>query len=189
MLSDGQAVVIGGLIKETNIDSQNKIPFLGDLWVVGRLFQSRERQKERNEIIITLLPRIAAASDSCWIQNDDNDDLEQARSPLMDNSLVPQDRPWEGQLKDASMRPTRAWPWSPRATKSTTISPTNVAPANKSQLGAPPVVISTTPEIGSMTPQIPFPANSFPADSQFINQNVIPLPQNALPTVPDFTGR
>ena len=108
LLADGQAIVIGGLIKETSNDAQNKIPFLGDLWLIGRLFQSRDRQKERNEIIITLLPRIAQPGELCAFASEE--DHAQALSPLMDRNLNPYDRSgWEGGLQDASKPRARNW--------------------------------------------------------------------------------
>jgi type IV pilus assembly protein PilQ len=112
MLSDGQAVVLGGLIKETTNDGQNKIPFLGDLWLVGRLFQSRDNLRERNEIIITLLPRIARPDELCAFGSDE--DLAQGTTPLMDRNLNPINRAgWEGELPDASQKP-RSWNWLKR---------------------------------------------------------------------------
>ncbi len=39
MLRSGEALILGGLIKETDTESQNKLPILGDLWLVGRAFQ------------------------------------------------------------------------------------------------------------------------------------------------------
>jgi type II secretory pathway component GspD/PulD (secretin) len=109
MLPEGQAVIIGGLIRETSNDGQNKIPFLGDLWLVGRLFQSRDVLKERNEIIITLLPRIARPGDCCAFGTEE--DLAQATTPLLDRNINPIDRShWEGSLPDASQRRTH-WNW------------------------------------------------------------------------------
>ena len=106
LLADGQAIVIGGLIKETSNDSQSKIPFLGDLWLVGRLFQSRDRLKERNEIIITLLPRIARPGEFCSFASEE--DHAQATTQLLDRNLNPIDRrAWEGSLPDASKN--RLW--------------------------------------------------------------------------------
>jgi len=108
LLADGQAIVIGGLIKETSNNSQNKVPFLGDLWVIGKLFQSRDTLKERNEIIISLLPRIARPGETCAFGTDE--DHRQAATPLLDRNLTPLDRAaWEGELPDASKRPP--WKW------------------------------------------------------------------------------
>lgn len=104
MLESGQAVVIGGLIKETNNDVQNKIPHLGNMWGIGRLFQRRLRSKERDEIIITLLPTIVPDDDDCLPGA--SDEAEQAHTPLMFGPLNCVDRTeWEPKLPDASQPP------------------------------------------------------------------------------------
>jgi type IV pilus assembly protein PilQ len=58
LLCDHEGIVIGGLIQETDSEVQSKVSWLGDLYMVGRLFQRRELIKERKEIIITLIPRL-----------------------------------------------------------------------------------------------------------------------------------
>lgn len=58
MVPDGQGIILGGLIQETDVEQQNKIPFLGDVWLVGRIFQRRTVQRERSEVVVALLPRI-----------------------------------------------------------------------------------------------------------------------------------
>lgn len=90
LLADGEAIVIGGLIKETDIDGRSKVPVLGDLWLVGWLFQRREATRERNEIIITLVPRIVPDVPGCRTLNPE--DVEQARTPLLYGNLQPVDR-------------------------------------------------------------------------------------------------
>jgi type IV pilus assembly protein PilQ len=90
MLADGEAIVIGGLIKETDSDSRNKVPFLGDLWLVGWMFQRRETTRERNEIIITLLPRIIPSEPGC--RTLDPHLVERAHTPLLYGDLQAMDR-------------------------------------------------------------------------------------------------
>jgi type IV pilus assembly protein PilQ len=103
MLADGQAIVIGGLIKESDNDSQNKIPWLGDLWLIGRLFQNRDALRERNEIIVTLTPRIVSAPGNCAVHNPA--ELDRVHTRLIDPALNRMDRTmWEPQLPDASQR-------------------------------------------------------------------------------------
>lgn len=114
MLGDGEAIVIGGLIKEADIDNQNKIPFLGDLWLVGWLFQRREVTRERNEIIVTLLPRIIP--DGAVGRNLDPLKVDQAHTPLFQGPLCPVDRrQYEPQLpcydQRRPFRFRRAWGW------------------------------------------------------------------------------
>ena len=167
LLSNGQAIVIGGLIKETSNDSQNKVPFLGDLWVVGRIFQSRARLKERNEIIITLLPRIARPGEFCSFASEE--DHSQATTPLLDRNLTPVDRRfWEGELQDASQKP-HSWNWFKRKKKQTFVPVSAVtAPA---MIEAQTFSQGNTGYVGG---QSPFPDQS------------LTLPPSSDPTIPGY---
>ncbi|MBD5656698.1 MAG: hypothetical protein IAI50_16185 [Candidatus Eremiobacteraeota bacterium] len=57
-LHDGETLVIGGLIEDTDTRSVQKIPILGDLPLLGRLFQDVGVQHTRNELVVTVTPRI-----------------------------------------------------------------------------------------------------------------------------------
>ncbi len=113
MLPDGRGMVVGGLIQETDIEDQEKVTVLGDLWVVGRLFRHKKVKKERKEIIIVLLPRIVPDD----LANCDPHALEvqRARTPLLEGALERTCRPWEASLPDAVEKPTRLrdhLPWA-----------------------------------------------------------------------------
>jgi type IV pilus assembly protein PilQ len=119
MLRDGQAIVIGGLIKEEKNDSQSKIPYLGDIPLLGRLFRASSLTKERNEIIIALLPRIVQPGDcECW---EADQHVVQASTPLMDRNLNLVDRSsWEGVIPGAAETKKRWWPWGSRRQSAST---------------------------------------------------------------------
>ncbi|QEG43469.1 Type IV pilus biogenesis and competence protein PilQ precursor [Roseimaritima ulvae] len=103
MLGDGEGLIIGGLIQEIDSDAQNKVPLLGNIKYVGRLFQKRQREKERNEIIIAIVPRIITNEPYC--RETRLDKLDQVTTPLMHGPLRPNDRRmWEPELPDASRR-------------------------------------------------------------------------------------
>lgn len=97
LLSNGQGMVIGGLIKEIDLDSQSKVPFLGDIWVVGKLFQKHTLTRERNEIIIALIPKIMPYDQDCYCDNNSTK-LQQATTPLFEGPLHRVNRPWEPRL-------------------------------------------------------------------------------------------
>jgi type II secretory pathway component GspD/PulD (secretin) len=64
-LHDGQTIVIAGLIEDLDSRSIQKIPFLGDLPLIGRaLFTYHNIQKTRNELIVTVTPHIVRAGES-----------------------------------------------------------------------------------------------------------------------------
>jgi len=59
-LSDGQSFMIGGLLSKNENESFQKIPFLGDIPVLGKLFQSSQRTVTDTELIVIVTPTIVA---------------------------------------------------------------------------------------------------------------------------------
>jgi pilus assembly protein CpaC len=59
-LADGQSFVIGGLLDNTESETFKKIPFLGDIPVLGRFFQSMDKTKANTELIVIVTPEIVA---------------------------------------------------------------------------------------------------------------------------------
>jgi type II secretory pathway component GspD/PulD (secretin) len=55
---DGQTVVLGGLISEDVTRLKDKVPVLGDLPLVGRLFRSESSQTLKKNLIIFVTPTI-----------------------------------------------------------------------------------------------------------------------------------
>jgi general secretion pathway protein D len=55
---DGQTVVLGGLIQKSKTDFHRKVPWVGDLPVVGRLFRYDGVTNERDELLIIMTPHI-----------------------------------------------------------------------------------------------------------------------------------
>lgn len=57
-IRDGQTIVIGGLISEENILSKRKLPFFGNIPLIGGLFRHREESKTNKELLIFVTPHI-----------------------------------------------------------------------------------------------------------------------------------
>jgi len=51
-VQNGQTVVIGGLISDSEIEAMSKIPILGDIPILGKLFRHRHTQKDHSEIVM-----------------------------------------------------------------------------------------------------------------------------------------
>ncbi len=51
---EGQLVIIGGLIQERKRDDESKVPILGDLPVIGRLFRSTTQEVRKTELVVLL---------------------------------------------------------------------------------------------------------------------------------------
>ena len=57
-LDDGQTAVIGGLLRDEQSQETNKIPFLGDIPVLGWFFKSENSRKVKNNLIVFITPKI-----------------------------------------------------------------------------------------------------------------------------------
>lgn len=103
LLNNGQGMVIGGLIREDDTDQRNKAAFLGEMWMVGRLFQHINQKRSRSEVIVVLIPRIIECN--CPIDTDQQILLDRVQTPLFHGALEREYRPWEAELPDVRYRP------------------------------------------------------------------------------------
>ena len=60
----GQTLVIGGLISEEEQKTLQKIPFLGDIPLLGKLFSNSTKKRSKVEVMLLLTPHITAAGTS-----------------------------------------------------------------------------------------------------------------------------
>ena len=58
LVDDGQTVVIGGVYEFRNQQDLSKVPFLGDLPIIGNLFKNRGRTKSKAELLIMVTPKV-----------------------------------------------------------------------------------------------------------------------------------
>jgi type II secretory pathway component GspD/PulD (secretin) len=77
-LKDGQSMVIGGLMTTQNNNTVLKLPFLGDLPLIGQAFRSKSKTKSERELIIFLTPHII-------------DDINQSALKGDNSSISPQE--------------------------------------------------------------------------------------------------
>lgn len=62
--NSGQALVLGGLIRENNSSKDSQVPLLGSIPGLGKLFSSESKSTSRTELIVLITPRIISnASD------------------------------------------------------------------------------------------------------------------------------
>ncbi|MDB6103825.1 MAG: Type secretion system protein, partial [Gammaproteobacteria bacterium] len=57
-LKDGETQILAGLIQDSDTRSANKIPGLGDIPILGRLFGSHRTDREKSEVVLSITPRI-----------------------------------------------------------------------------------------------------------------------------------
>ena len=58
LVNDGQTVVLGGILTTTQREDDTKVPYLGDIPVLGHLFKNTSHQDDKDELMIFITPKI-----------------------------------------------------------------------------------------------------------------------------------
>ena len=58
MVGDGQTVVLGGILETDRRESEKKVPYLGDIPILGHLFKTTSKTNKKNELLIFVTPKI-----------------------------------------------------------------------------------------------------------------------------------
>jgi len=72
IIQDGKTIIIAGLIKESRNQSEAKVPFLGDIPFLGKLFKSTSDTNELKELVIFITPHIiSGGEDMFYLEKDE----------------------------------------------------------------------------------------------------------------------
>jgi type IV pilus assembly protein PilQ len=61
LVKDGETIVLGGILKDTSQDSESGVPYLKDVPVLGWLFKNQRVQKDFEELMVFITPRLTSA--------------------------------------------------------------------------------------------------------------------------------
>ncbi len=82
-LRDGETVIIGGLIQDQDRKNRVKIPILGDIPVIGKLFSSTDDETVKTDILMSITPNIVRTMElpdkdtqAFWSGTEDNFDTK-----------------------------------------------------------------------------------------------------------------
>ncbi len=76
-VKEGETLVIGGLIKQTDDRSKEKIPFLGGLPIIGFLFSRSERNVQQKELAVFITPKILRSREEREVLGKKKDEIEE----------------------------------------------------------------------------------------------------------------
>jgi len=148
-LNDGETITLGGLIKNAESEGHDKIPILGDIPLLGKLFRTNTKTRQKTNLVVYVTPHI--------IRKDNAINLDSALRKLeINNSEF-----FQGKVKDIFQRSTpkketeqkapgdtahaSAAPASPQAAiaaadtvKPASSLPSNSQPGSRIQTGAAP---------------------------------------------------
>lgn len=85
---DGQTVVLGGLISEAVAKRKDKVPVLGDLPLVGRLFRSEAKSSSKKNLVIFVTPTIVDPAGN-RVHDDDHLPYDPNKLPAQSPNFVP----------------------------------------------------------------------------------------------------
>jgi general secretion pathway protein D len=88
-VQNGQTVLLGGLIQQTNSDTGQGVPLLSDIPVLGKLFGSTGKSKTRTELIVLITPRVITNSDEAKQITDDYQNGFESLAPLRTHPQPP----------------------------------------------------------------------------------------------------
>jgi general secretion pathway protein D len=91
LVKDGGTLVLGGLIQDNATNSNNSVPLLGSIPIIGELFRARNTTKSKTDFLIFLQPRILRTDAQVDIETDAKYDYmrEQERKGNHDATKIP----------------------------------------------------------------------------------------------------
>jgi type IV pilus assembly protein PilQ len=60
LIENGGTVVIGGIFESNDAESETKVPYLGDVPVLGNLFKSKNKSNNRSELLVFITPKVVS---------------------------------------------------------------------------------------------------------------------------------
>jgi general secretion pathway protein D len=93
MVDDGQILVLGGLIEDNYRDSENKVPVLGDIPVLGGIFRNNTTNKTKNNLMVFIHPVIlpdAQSADAYTRRKYQTMQQQQQRSQVTQRGSLPE---------------------------------------------------------------------------------------------------
>ncbi|GLQ49013.1 type II secretion system secretin GspD [Dyella flava] len=84
-VQNGQTVLLGGLIQQTNATTNQGVPWLSDIPILGKLFGSTGKTKSRTELIVLITPRVITSSEDAKQITDEYQNGFESLAPLLNH--------------------------------------------------------------------------------------------------------
>lgn len=144
LVDNGGMLVLGGLIEDRLTESQNKVPLLGSIPLLGELFRTRSTQKTKTNLMVFIRPRIINGPEDAAIETN-------AKYQFMRN-LQMHRRNGKVQLMPGAQQPTLPELEGP-TTPAKPVPDMNTSGAGDAPAGTPPAPQAPpTPETPPATP-------------------------------------
>jgi general secretion pathway protein D len=163
LIEDGGVVALGGLIEDDSTSSNDRVPGLGNIPIIGYLFKNRSAQSTKNNLIIFIRPKILRNPNQAAFETDlkYNYMIEQQKS-LKTHDAIPMlpgvTRGTMPPLNTKAPALPGVAPNTPQGASGPPPQPTGIQPNLPSQAAPPTTPPATTPP--TTTPPTPPPSGS-----------------------------
>ena len=90
-VKNGETIILGGIIRSTVSATTNKVPILGDIPILGNLFKSTSKNKNKTELMILLRPRVVKDEDEARkLRLDETKTLSKETRDQLGNVIPPE---------------------------------------------------------------------------------------------------
>jgi general secretion pathway protein D len=196
-LKDGETNFLAGLIQKSNSSTEDRIPFLGDVPVIGRIFNHDRKQQKRTDLVLTMTPHIIRIPDiteddeaPMWVGTTNNLTFRGV-SPRIESQApgdpfmprIPANLP-QSQAPGTSSNPFTGMPVPGTVTPGTTMPTPGTTPAGPGPGTAAPgtTPMPITPPVGT-PPSSPFKPSAqltTPSDSTSLTEAAIVAARESL---------
>lgn len=177
---NGNTMMIGGLIRNTNSRVKRKVPFLGDLPFLGQAFANTNDVDQRTELIVFLTPYLVVDELSARLVSEALSNLAQLNPTTATNTAAPElDLTTPANEKPKLPEP----PPPPPEPANKQLSPTAVETQPTVMIPPPPPPIDLLDETPATVPA-PKPATKLPPPSLADDPAPSPVPESRAPGLP-----
>ncbi len=83
LIEDGGVIVLGGLMSDTVLESEDRVPGLGAIPLIGNLFKSRSGSRQKKNLLVFIRPKILRDADATETTSEEQyNDLRQQQKSL-----------------------------------------------------------------------------------------------------------
>jgi len=138
-LNDGQTLVLGGLVKNQETTFKYKIPFLGDIPLLGVFFRHSGKNRIKSNLIVFITPHIVKGDSEVNLK-DELDKFEIHDMNIIEKTVHDRIKKLRSHRKDDSSATPAAPLHLQQKDSSSTLAPSKPAPQPASTIAAPPPV-------------------------------------------------
>jgi type IV pilus assembly protein PilQ len=85
-LNDGETIILGGLVKNQETSAKQKIPFLGDIPIIGALFRTNVKARTKSNLVVYITPHILTSKNKVNLRQE-LENLDKSNREFMEKKI------------------------------------------------------------------------------------------------------